>query len=164
MQGNTTYRGLGVRADQIVVVGDASNSGRVPTSEAHSFYAGHGWCCPNFALMAFSSAGRREAKIGRYINGRCLLPEKFKGYRLRVTEGELKGLWLTRIDVTTKGGIAFRGSPNWQEVSLRPDQFQINPRFQEDESAAWLGLSQQNALTFQTIVLSAGIQTEIVDP
>ena len=115
-------------------------------------------------LMALSSAGRRNAKITRYINGRCLLPEKFKGYRLRVTEGELKGLWLTRIDVTTKGGTAFRGSPNWQEVSLRPDQFQINPRFQEDESAAWLGLSQQNALTFQTIILSTGIQTEIVDP
>ena len=114
--------------------------------------------------MALSSAGRRDAKIARYIDGGCLLPEKFNGYRLRVTEGELKGLWLTRIDVTTKGGIAFRGSPNWQEVSLRPDQFQINPRFQEDESAAWLGLSQQNALTFQTIILSAGIQTEIVDP
>jgi hypothetical protein len=118
----------------------------------------------SFALMALSSAGRGNAKIARYINGRCLLPEKFKGYRLRVTEGELKGLWLTRIDVTTKDGIAFRGSPNWQEVSLRPDQFQINPRFQEDESAAWLGLSQQNALTFQTIVLSTGIQMEIVDP
>jgi len=114
--------------------------------------------------MGFRSAGRRDAKIARYINGRCLLPEKFKGYRLRVTEGELKGLWLTRIDVTTKGGIAFRSSPNWQEVSLRPDQFQINPRFQEDESAAWLGLSQQNALTFQTIILSTGIQTEIVAP
>ena len=92
------------------------------------------------------------------------MPEKFKGYRLRVTEGELKGLWLTRIDVTTKGGTAFRSSPNWQEVSLRPDQFQINPRFQEDESAAWLGLSQQNALTFQTIILRTGIQTEIVAP
>jgi hypothetical protein len=98
------------------------------------------------------------------LTGGVYLPEKFKGYRLRVTEGELKGLWLTRIDVTTKGGIAFRGSPNWQEVSLRPDLFQINPRFQEDESAAWLGLSQQNALTFQTIIMSTGIQTEIVAP
>src|SRR5260370_7104991 len=97
------------------------------------------------------SGGRRDAKIARYINGRCLLPEKFKGYRLRVTEGELKGLWLTRIDVTTKGEIAFRSSPNWQEVSLRPDQFQINPRFQEHDSAAWLRLSHQTPLPFPPI-------------
>jgi hypothetical protein len=46
----------------------------------------------------------------------------------------------------------------------RSNNVQIDPRFQEDESAAWLGLSQQNALTFETIVLSTGIQTEIVDP
>src|SRR5260370_40668050 len=92
------------------------------------------------------SAGRRDSKIARYINGRCLLPEKFKGYRLRVTEGELKGMGLTRIDVTTKGGIAFRGSPNWQEDSWRPEQVQINPRFEDDESAACLVLSQLKSL------------------
>src|SRR5258705_11019679 len=98
----------------------------------------------------FSWVGRRDVKIARYINGRCLLPEKFKGYRLRVTEGELKGLWLTRIDVTTRGGKAFRGSSKLQKGSFGPDPFQIKTRGLEDASAAWLCVSPQKGMTLPT--------------
>jgi hypothetical protein len=80
---------------------------------------------------------------------------------LRVTQGEFKGLWLSRIDVT-KPGLPFLGSPNWQAVALNPERYQINPKFGDE--TAWIGLSVEAARLYQTVVSSAGIQTEIVEP
>jgi hypothetical protein len=77
-------------------------------------------------------------------------------------DGEFKGLWLSRIDVT-KPGLPFLGAPNWQEVSLHPERYQINPKF-GDESATWIGHSAEAAQLYQTIVSNAGIQTETVEP
>jgi hypothetical protein len=93
---------------------------------------------------------------------RCFI-SPFTGFRLRVIEGALKGHWLTGIDVS-KGGMPFRTGPSWPEVALHPDEFQINPRFHDDEKAAWSGFTKERAQTFQRIVLSTGIQTEIVEP
>ena len=88
----------------------------------------------------------------------------FIGYRLRGVDEELKGFWLTRIDVATKSGTTFLGSPNWLEVARRPTEFRINPRFHPDESWAWSGTTEEHAQTYQTILLSVGIRTEIVLP
>jgi hypothetical protein len=83
------------------------------------------------------------------------------GYRLRVTHGNFKGLWLSRIDAS-KPGSPFLGSPNWQEVSLHPERFIINPKFADETAGS--GFSAEAARLYQTIVSNAGIQTEIVEP
>ncbi len=85
------------------------------------------------------------------------------GYRLRVTEGEFKGLWLSRIDLHSKSGMPYRIVPDWQEVANHPERYRITPKFGR-ETAAWLGLNKEAAQRFRKIVSSAGIQTEIVAP
>jgi len=88
--------------------------------------------------------------------------QKFKGFRLRVTEGELRGQWLTGISVS-QNSLPVQVL-NWEEVVRRADQFVCNPTFHPNEQAAWAGFTKQNAQTAQTLVSRSGIRTEIVEP
>jgi len=91
-----------------------------------------------------------------------VIPLAFTGYRLRGTEGQFKGLWLTNISVS-QGGLPVQVL-NWENIARRANQYLFNPTFHADEKAAWGGFTLQNAQLFQSITSHCGIPTEIVEP
>jgi hypothetical protein len=91
-----------------------------------------------------------------------VLPVAYTGFRLRVTQGQLAGQWLTGLYVS-QNGLPVQVL-NWEEIVRRANQFTFNPTFHPDEKAAWGGFTIENAQTFQALVAHTGIQTEIVEP
>ena len=81
-------------------------------------------------------------------------------YRLKVSQGELAGSFLSRLDVF-RGGVPFQVT-NWSGVLAHLESYEFRPTFVADEEGAWRSMSVEAAERFQAILRYLGIESEIV--
>jgi hypothetical protein len=81
-------------------------------------------------------------------------------YRLKVSQGELAGSFLSRTDVF-RGGVPFQVT-NWSAVLAHIESYEFRPTFVADEEGAWRSISAGPAERFQAILRYLGIESEIV--
>jgi hypothetical protein len=80
--------------------------------------------------------------------------------RLKVSQGELAGSFLSRLDVF-RGGVPFQVT-NWSGVLAHLESYEFRPAFVADEEGAWRSISAEPAERFQAILRYLGIESEII--
>ena len=79
-------------------------------------------------------------------------------YRLKVSQGELAGSFLSRLDVF-RGGVPFQVT-NWSGVLAHLESYEFRPTFVADEEGAWRSISAEATERFQAILRYLGIESE----
>jgi hypothetical protein len=81
-------------------------------------------------------------------------------YRLKVSQGEFAGSFLSRLAVF-RGGVPFQVT-NWSAVLAHLESYEFRPAFVADEEGAWRSISAEAAERFQAILRYSGIESEMV--
>jgi hypothetical protein len=80
--------------------------------------------------------------------------------RLKVSQGELAGSFLSRLEVF-RGGVPFQVT-NWSGILAHLESYEFRPTFVADEEGAWRSISAEPAERFQAILRYLRIESEII--
>jgi hypothetical protein len=89
-----------------------------------------------------------------------VLPDADGPFKLRVTDGKLKGSWLRTITVS-KGEAPFEVT-NWESIHRDRSQYVFNPQFVNEEKGACKFFFRSVAEMQKQILTEQGTKTKVV--